>query len=334
MTIQRKHFNLSKRLENMQKTSYRAYRGCKTFSLFTGKIKKSAVAAMMLFAVSAGTKAEATGVDRAVLETPPQTKPHLQNVLGLNKFEMIFVEGGQFEMGCKDRRDKKTGINTTCYADEKLHYVKLSGFYIGKYEVTQTQWNAIMGENRDFRPYAGANKPAVNVSWDDVQVFINRLNDTFHARYPDFAEWSFCLPTESQWEYAARGGNKPSNCAGGCVFAGSDNIDDVAVHSSRSLAEVGSKSNGANELGLYDMSGNAWEWCVDRYGVYPGGTSVSSPAVNPSGSDNGLYRVIRGGSWTDDAFSCRASFRYSYPPEPYFYVIGLRLVLVPSSLVP
>ncbi|MBO7279020.1 MAG: SUMF1/EgtB/PvdO family nonheme iron enzyme [Bacteroidales bacterium] len=220
--------------------------------------------------------------------------------------EMVFVEGGTFQMGATSEQ------GSDAYDDEKpVHSVTLSDFYIGKYEVTQAQWKAVMGKNPSR--FQGDNLPVENVSWNDIQEFIKKLNRLTGKRYR--------LPTEAEWEYAARGGKKSK----GYKYAGSNSIGEVAWYDSNSGYEthpVGQKQ--PNELGLYDMSGNVWEWCQDWYGNYN-----SSSQTNPSGPASGSYRVLRGGSWYRSARYCRVSDRSFNYPSNWYYFYGFRLVLLP-----
>ena len=218
---------------------------------------------------------------------------------------MVYVAGGTFTMGCTNEQ------GDDCWGVEKpAHSVTLSGFYMGKYEVTQAQWKAVMGSNPSHNK--GDNLPVENVSWDDVQAFIRKLNQLTGKRYR--------LPTEAEWEYAARGGNQSR----GYKYAGGNNIDEVAWYDGNSgerTHPVGKKR--PNELGLYDMSGNVWEWCSDWYDEdYYG----NSPQNNPQGPASGSYRVLRGGSWSDYAIYCRSAYRYGYTPDSRSGSIGFRLV--------
>ena len=221
-------------------------------------------------------------------------------------FEMVYVEGGSFDMGatyeqCSD-----------AYKDEcPVHSVTLSGYYIGKCEVTQELWEAVMGSNPSN--FKGAQNPVERVSWNDCQEFVSRLNSLTGR--------TFRLPTEAEWEYAARGGKKSRHYK----YSGSDNIDDVAWYynnSGKKTRAVGTKT--ANELGIYDMSGNVWEWCSDWYGDYSAGAQT-----NPQGPSSGSRRVLRGGSWDYNARHCRVSNRDGGDPDYSDSDIGLRLVLVP-----
>ena len=217
---------------------------------------------------------------------------------------MAFVEGGTFTMGATAEQ------GSDVYNEEKpTHSVTVSDFYIGKYEVTQAQWRAVMGSNPSG--FTGDNNPVEYVSWDDVQEFITKLNAQTgkHLR----------LPTEAEWEYAARGGNKSK----GYKYSGSDNIDEVAWYNSNSSSithPVGQKT--PNELGIYDMSGNVYEWCQDWYGAYS-----SSSQTNPTGPSSGSERVLRGGSWFNNARNCRVSDRDSGIPDGRSGYFGFRLVL-------
>ena len=218
-------------------------------------------------------------------------------------FDMVAVEGGTFMMGAADGDTEADG-------DERpRHYVTLGGFSIGKTEVTQALWEAVMGSNPSS--FNGANRPVESVSWNDCQEFIKKLNGLTGR--------TFRLPTEAEWEFAARGGNLGK----GCKYAGSDDLDAVAWYDGNSggqTHDVATKS--PNELGLYDMSGNVWEWCQDWYGGYP-----SEAQTDPQGPDTGSYRVNRGGGWNYIARYCRVSHRYCLNPDYRDQSYGLRLAL-------
>ena len=165
-----------------------------------------------------------------------------------------------------------------------------------------------MGNNPSS--FNGSKRPVESVSWDDSQTFIRKLNSLTGQK--------FRLPTEAEWEYAARGGRN-----GGTKYAGSNSIDDVAWYinnSGSSTHDVATKR--ANDLGIYDMSGNVWEWCQDWYGDYS-----SSSQTNPQGPSTGSYRVRRGGSWYNLAGDCRVSYRGSFVPDYRYGNLGLRLAL-------
>ena len=218
--------------------------------------------------------------------------------------DMVRVEAGTFTMGA-------TAEMKNPDADEKpTHRVTLTNdYYIGKYEVTQALWKAVMGNNPSY--FKGDNLPVERVNWDDCQEFISKLNGITGK--------TFRLPTEAEWEYAARGGNKSR----GYQYSGSNNILDVAWFGNNS----GSKTHGvgtkqANELGIYDMSGNVWEWCQDWKGAYS-----SSSQVNPTGANSGSDRVVRGGSWCYVPKFCRSSCRDGSSPNLGCTFFGLRLVL-------
>ena len=221
-----------------------------------------------------------------------------------NPPEMVYVEGGTFTMGATSEQ------GSDAYDNEKpAHSVTLGGYYIGKYEVTQKLWKAVMGSNpSDFK---GDNLPVENVSWDDVQEFLRKLNAITGKNYR--------LPTEAEWEFAARGGNSSRDYK----YSGSDSIGNVAWYYDNSgdrTHAVGTKS--PNELGIYDMSGNVYEWCQDRYGSYSG-----SSQRNPKGPYSESNRVFRGGCWGLNARYCRVSYRLSYPPDCRFNYLGFRLAL-------
>ena len=219
--------------------------------------------------------------------------------------EMVKVEAGCFKMGSKQ---KPTGY-LVFRTDYPVHRVTLTNnYYIGKYEVTQALWQAVMGNNPS--KFKGTDLPVENVSWNDCQDFISKLNAMTGNR--------FRLPTEAEWEFAARGGNKSR----GYQYSGSNVPSDVAWYRDNSGSKthaVGTRQS--NELGIYDMSGNVWEWCQDWYGSYS-----RSPQINPTGAISGKYHVIRSDSWYGSAWGCRSSDRedgFSYISG----IMGLRLAL-------
>lgn len=226
------------------------------------------------------------------------------NVKGIS-FVMKQVEGGTFQMGA-------TPEQMVPFDDEKpVHDVTLSSYYIGQTQVTQALWTAVMGTNpSNFQ--GNDSRPVECVSWEDCQEFINRLNQLTGQK--------FRLPTEAEWEFAARGGNK----SWGCQYAGSNDLDAVAWYNEAifegATHPVAMKR--ANELGLYDMSGNVWEWCQDWKGEYS-----SSPVTNPTGPKSGSGRVNRGGSWISNARNCRVAKRNGNTPTYQDNILGLRLAL-------
>ena len=252
---------------------------------------------------------------------PAQTTPAIPG--------FVRVEGGTFQMGSNDGGDN----------EKPVHTVKITSFYMGKYEVTQKEWKAVMGSNPSY--FKGDNLPVEKVSWYDAVEFCNRLSekekltpayaidksqeDWSNHNKDDVLKWTirwnrnangYRLPTEAEWEYAARGGN---GSPGNFTYAGSNNVDEVAWYdknSAGSTQEAGAKK--PNGLGLYDMSGNVWEWCWDWYGDYPSGAKS-----DPIGVSSGAYRVYRGGGWGDE----EAYARSVGGGNPYnrFNHIGFRL---------
>ena len=205
---------------------------------------------------------------------------------------MCFVEGGTFTMGSK---------SPDAQADEQpLHEVTLSDYYIGQTEVTQYLWRIVMGSSYNPSATKGDNLPVTNISWDDAQQFVQRLSQKTGL--------SFRLPTEAEWEYAARGGQRSQ----GYVYAGSNNLDSVAWHPSNCTQPQAVGKKKPNELGIYDMSGNVYEFCQDWYGPYP-----SDPQTDPQGPTTSSigYRIVRGGCWQaqthgkPDSHYCRIANR-------------------------
>lgn len=223
------------------------------------------------------------------------------SINGVN-FEMIAVQGGTFTMGIT-YEERWTG-------DERpAHKVTLSDYYIGKFEVTQELWETVMGNNPSN--FKGDNLPVEQISWDAAQEFIRKLNQQ--------TDMIFRLPTEAEWEYAAKGGNKSKDY----IYSGSNTAGDVAwcwENSRKTTHPVGTKL--PNELGIYDMSGNVWEWCQDWIGRYS-----SSDQTNPTGPSSGWARVYRGGSWGQDEWQCRVSCRDRMPPSQSDRFRGFRLVM-------
>ncbi len=227
-------------------------------------------------------------------------------------FKMIHVEGGTFMMGATSEQESEARDN-----EKPAHQVTLSSYSIGETEVTQELWEAVMGNNPSY--FKGIKKPVENIGWNDCQEFIQKLNQLTGR--------NFRLPTEAEWEYAARGGIKGK----GYKYSGSKHIKSVAWNKDNDGDKGSSssfkgardvKTKKANELGLYDMSGNLYEWCHDWFGIY-----VGSPQTNPSGPVSGSYRVLRGGCYATDAMTCRISSRFNAPPSVKASNIGFRLVL-------
>jgi len=230
------------------------------------------------------------------------------NVSGV-EFKMVWVEGGTFTMGCTSEQGEY------CYdSDKPAHSVTLSNYYIGETEVTQALWQAVMGNNPSN--WKGDNLPVEHVSWEDAQKFIENLNRLTGR--------TFRLPTEAEWEYAARGGSKSR----GYKYSGSNSISSVAWYDGNSGDRPNPvKGKQANELGLYDMSGNVWEWCSDWHDKYSSGSQH-----NPGGPSTGLCRVMRGGGWSSSVSmeSCRVSRRgFECFSDHRFDARGFRLVLCP-----
>ena len=222
--------------------------------------------------------------------------------------EMVKVEAGSFKMGTKQKPTEFGDFRT----DYPSHRVTLTNsYYIGKYEVTQALWQAVMGSNPSN--FKGDDLPVENVDWSDCQYFVSKLNAMTGKR--------FRLPSEAEWEYAARGGKKSR----GYQYSGSNVLNDVAWYrgnSDNKTHVVGTKQS--NELGIYDMSGNVWEWCEDKYG---GSYYRRSPQINPTGAVSGRDHVFRGGSWYCSSSGCRSTYRCYGDPCNIDGASGLRLAL-------
>ena len=247
---------------------------------------------------SAATARQQAADNQKIAAQNAETQKEMDAINAL--FEMVYVEGGKFAMGATDGAQDAAPI----------HDVVVSDFYMSKYEITQAQWRAIMNEKPSC--FKGDDYlPVENVSWDKVQKFIAKLNQKSGKTYR--------LPTEAEWEYAARGGRKSN----GYKCSGSNNVDEVAWYyknGGRKTHKVGQKQ--PNELGLYDMTGNVMEWCQDRYAGYD-----SAMQTTPTGPNDGSDRVARGGAYVTFENNLRLTNRESALPNSAFNFIGFRLVL-------
>jgi len=218
-------------------------------------------------------------------------------------FRMIKVEGGIFKMGSNE------------YTYEKpIHQIELNTFYLAEFSMTQELYQCIMGDNPSY--FRGKDRPVEVVSWDDAQECIRQLNTLSEVE-----ELEYRLPTEAEWEYAAKGGNKSKENK----YSGSDDITKVAWYNENSYEEtrpIGLLKK--NELGIYDMSGNVWEWCGDWYNrrYYQ-----KSEKKNPKGPIKGSFRVLRGGGWNNNPNNCCSSYRLNNAPMLSFSDVGFRLAL-------
>lgn len=228
---------------------------------------------------------------------------------------MVYVEGGTFSMG-----------NSSGEKDEKpVHSVTLSSFYMCDHEVTQAEYKAVTGKNPSY--FSGNNKPVEQVSWFNAIEYCNALSrkegltpcytEKDGAYTCNFNANGYRLPTEAEWEYAARGGNKSKDYK----YSGASTAGNVAWSKDNSTSTHDVKSKTANELGLYDMSGNVSEWCWDWYGSYG-----SASATNPKGASSGQYRVRRGGSWSDASTATSVTYRDGNSPNCTANNRGFRVV--------
>lgn len=238
--------------------------------------------------------------------------------------KMIYLEQGSFTMGATP---EQVGADSD---ESPAHNVTLSSYYIAEFEVTQKLWQAVMHTTIQQQSAKGLYNtelygvnpscPMYYIDYSECEEFISKLNNLLKDKLPQ--GFHFSLPTEAQWEYAARGGKKAKNT----LYAGSNHISEVAWYdenSNSSTHPVGSKL--PNELGIYDMNGNVWEWCADWYSS---SYYSSSPADNPVNLSPGSTRALRGASWAHEASDCRVTNRYDNEPEDRYYNCGMRVALV------
>ena len=236
-----------------------------------------------------------------------------KNVIRHLVANMVRVEGGTFQMGAQHTDALDGNYDAEAQADEApVHEVTLGNYYISKYEITQQEWETVMGYDLAWSEAYGVGErlPAYNASRADALQFVAKLSA--------MTRLAFSLPTEAQWEFAARGGNNSRHCR----FSGSNAADEVAWHKENAggvLHPVGEKM--ANELGLCDMSGSLWEWCADAYGPYPG-----TPQTDPV-SESGSQYVLRGGAWTYFPTCCRVTCRDRYNGNARSVSNGFRVVM-------
>ena len=243
------------------------------------------------------------------IEISDEQKTVIRNLVA----NLVRVEGGSFRMGAQHTDAQAENYDAEAQDDESpVHEVTVSGYYIDKFEVTQREWRTIMGYELDWPEQYGHGDdfPAYNVSRTDALQFVDKLSAM--TRLP------FRLPTEAQWEYAARGGNSSQHYH----YSGSNNVEEVAWYKGNAngtLHPVGGKQ--PNELGLYDMSGNLWEWCMDAYGPYP-----DTPQTNPVATSGSKF-VLRGGSWTFFPTYCRVTCRDAYHGDGVSISNGVRVAM-------
>ncbi len=249
-------------------------------------------------------------------------KYHIQQLKDGASFRLCYIPACTFAMGSNEK-----GVDII-WREDPIHDVSLSAYYIGEYPVTQSLWKAIMGADNNPSFFQGDNRPVEQVSWEDIvgkreetpSSFLFRLNEMTKNCRP--ANTAYRLPTEAEWECAARA-EKPYSYAGG------DKLKEVGwyeLNSHEETKDVGMKQ--ANDFGLFDMSGNVWEWCSDWYDDdYYQACYDKGVVKNPKGPDQGLNRVMRGGSWNHHSQYCRVASRHDHPPAYRYRIIGFRLVL-------
>ena len=273
------------------------------------KIKMIVMCIFSLFTMSAAVTFAAEDPPAKLRLRDPVATTGAQKVVDKDPttgMELIFVKGGCYKMG------------STVLSDEKpVHDVCVSDFSIGKFEVTQGQYAAVMGSNPSGFSQCGADCPVEQVSWNDAQAFITKLNAKSGRQYR--------LPTEAEWEYAAQSGGKDEKWAGTNDEAELGKYAWYDKNSEKKTHRGGLKKK--NGLGIHDMSGNVWEWCQDWYNE---AYYEDSPKDNPPGPDIGEKRVLRGGSWNDNGSSARAAYRFRVVPVGRGSSVGFRLVLPPK----
>ena len=245
----------------------------------------------------------------AIENSIPAPKDYTDTIFGV-PLEMVYVESGTFTMGGIPERD-----GNKIYGDEKpAHTVYLSSYYISRYPIKQELWEAVMGENPS--EFQNAKAPVSNVSWTDALNFCIKINLVSYQYY-----W---LPTEAQWEYAARGGNRSRNT----LYSGSDMLSLVGCYYQSAPCATGQYK--PNELGIYDMSGGVWEWCNDWFGEF-----LPDSVFNPQGPEYGFHKVLKGGSWGSEALCCRISHRSGAMAHEKSSGIGFRVVMrFPERVMP
>ncbi len=278
--------------------------------------------ALVCMTISLPTMADVCMSEYSAEDTPEAQQPaagtpagqdFVETAAGLH-MKMIWVEGGEFLMGATSEQGSDAERD-----EQVIRRIKLDSYYIGECEVTQAQWEKVMGTSIEQQASkagystkgTGADYPMYYVSWEEAQAFCSELSRITGRTY--------CLPTEAQWEYAARGGKN----ADGTKYSGSSSVDAVAWYDGNSTHPV--KNKQANSLGLYDMSGNVWEWCSDWYGS-PYNVNDTN---NPTGPSSGTYRVLRGGWWGYYALFCRVSNRDYDIPDGRYADNGFRVVVIP-----
>lgn len=252
-------------------------------------------------------------------------KSFVENAYDLN-MKMVYVQGGTFYMGGTNEQSPFS------QEDEKVRQITLDGYWIAETEITQSQWEKVMGTTLSMQRELSDGENEINgvgvdcamyyVSWNEAKEFVRRLRDKTGLNYS--------LPTEAQWEFAARGGNKSQSR----IYAGDDMIENVSWFSNNSDGSVHNvASKKANELGIYDMSGNVYEWCEDYYGEYEHffGADNEKETRNPKGPGRGFDKILRGGCYLDAAEDCRVSARYYEEPDVHSKAFGFRIALIPSD---
>jgi formylglycine-generating enzyme required for sulfatase activity len=240
----------------------------------------------------------------------------------------VYIPGGTFLMGSPKTEKERLE------QEGPQHEVTITAFYMGKYPVTQEQWEAVMKTNPSY--FKGANRPVEQVSWDEAVEFCRRLNEKLRRNGANpplpLPGGEYRLPSEAEWEYACRAGTTTPFHFGETITPELANYDGNYPYASgpkgidrKETTEVGRFP--PNAFGLYDMHGNVWEWCQDWYDQ---NYYAQSPKENPSGPASGSYRVSRGGGWNDDAWGCRSACRGGWLPDRRVYGVGFRLLRTPS----
>jgi formylglycine-generating enzyme required for sulfatase activity len=286
--------------------------------MFVSLVTLFSVVLMIIPAYQIFNKQRVNDINQNPTESQSTIKTIPSSFTNDNGMTFVWIKPGKFLMGSPKDEPQR-------YDDEKQHEVVLTkGYYMQTTEVTQSQWKRVMGENPSEFKDCGDNCPVETVSWEDVQLFIEKINKKAD-------KYIYRLPTEAEWEYAARVGTKGPFAFGDCLSTNDANYDGDYPLNNCPKGKYRGKTIPvatlkANQWGLYDMHGNVYEWCYDWYADYP-----TNRVVDPQGAQSGTYRLLRGGSWDNNARDCRSAYRFRFKPGDRYDYVGVRLAVSLSS---